>query len=219
MSQSDPPLHYIVQPQGPSVEGGVLLVMLHGYGSNEQDLLGLAPHLDARFRCISARAPYALDFGGYAWFPIEVTPQGIVVDYEQALESSARVLELVEALRAEHGAAAVYLLGFSQGAIMSLNIALQHAQHIAGVAALSGICSERMLPEGAGEDLSSLPVLMTHGRWDQVVPVEQARASNELLASLPLQLTYKEYDMGHEINQECLSDLRDWLQERLDSGC
>ena len=219
MSRSDQPLHYIMQPQGPAVEGGVLLVMLHGYGSNEQDLIGLAPHLDARFHCISVRAPYVLDFGGYAWFPIETTSEGIVVDYEQALESSIRVLELVEALRAEHGVAAVYLLGFSQGAIMSLNIALQHPRRIAGVAALSGICSERMLPEGAGEDLSSLPVLMTHGRWDQVIPVKQARASNELLGPLPLQLTYKEYDMGHEINQECLADLRDWLQERLDSGC
>lgn len=215
MTENDQPLHHIVHPQEAPLEGNPLLIMLHGYGSNEQDLIGLAPHLDSRFLCVGVRAPHELDFGGYAWFHIEVTPQGIVLDYEQAQASSDRLLEMVEVLRAQYVATSVYLLGFSQGAIMALRLALQYPQRYAGVVAQSGVCAEEMLPEGEPEGLSALPVLMTHGRWDQVIPVAQARVSNELLQPLPLQFTYKEYEMGHEINQECLEDVRHWLQECL----
>tara|TARA_Y100000588_G_C13959738_1_gene798186 strand:- start:11 stop:679 length:669 start_codon:yes stop_codon:yes gene_type:complete len=218
MTESRQPLHYIVHSQTAPRQDGPLLVLLHGYGSNEQDLVGLAPYLDSRFLCVSMRAPYALDFGGYAWFHIDFTPQGILLDYEQARASSDHLLETIESLRAEYAAAAVYLLGFSQGASMAFNMALHHPQRYAGVAALSGVCSEEMLPQEEAEGLGALPVLMTHGRWDQLIPVAQARASSELLQGLPLQLTYKEYDMGHEINQECLGDVRYWLQERLGVG-
>ena len=66
-------LYHIVHksPDAPP-EGAPLLLLLHGYGANEEDLLGLAPYLDERLICVSARAPYALDFGGFAWFNIEI---------------------------------------------------------------------------------------------------------------------------------------------------
>ena len=63
--------------------------------------------------------------------------------------------------------------------------------------------------------LAALQVLVAHGRLDQVIPVDQGRLSHKLLGSLPLDLTYMEYEMGHEISQECLRDLRNWLGRRL----
>jgi phospholipase/carboxylesterase len=99
---------------------------------------------------------------------------------------------------------------------MGVAAALREPSLFAGVAALSGMGAPEMLPEDP-QAVKGLPVLVTHGRWDPVVPIAQGRALRELLSGLPLELTYKEYDMAHEINQECLEDLKGWLRDRLES--
>ena len=65
-------------------EDAPLLIMLHGYGSNEKDLIQIAPALLPEFRYISPRAPLTMDVGMYGWFPLEFTPGGITVDYKAA---------------------------------------------------------------------------------------------------------------------------------------
>ena len=210
-------LHYIVQhPSAESSAGGLpLLVLLHGYGSNEEDLLGLAPYLDSRFLIASARAPQVLDFGGFAWFPIDFTPDGLVLRFDQVGAAREKIRELVETLRAEHPVERVFLLGFSQGAGMAMSAALAHPGLYDGVAFLSGVCVPELLPDEARVATSALPVLMTHGRQDLVLSIQQGRAARELLSRLSVDLDYKEYDMGHEISPECLQDLSDWLARRL----
>ena len=218
MSEPNGALHHIVRsPAGEvPVEGLPLLVLLHGYGSDEQDLMGLAPHLDPNLLIVSARAPHSLDGGGYAWFPITIGESGIVLHFEQAWTSCVQVHELVEMMKVDYPVdpQRIFLLGFSQGASISVAVALQYPEFCAGVAALSGVCSAEMLPTG-GSTPENLKVLMAHGRLDQLVPIHQGRSSYKLLSSLPLELTYKEYEMGHEISPECLEDLKDWLRERL----
>ena len=99
-----------------------LLLLLHGIGSNEEDLFGLAPYLDERFLVVSARAPVMLGPGSYGWFQIEFTPRGMVADVEQAKRSLGLlpgfIDGLIETYRADGGR--VYLAGFSQGAMMGL---------------------------------------------------------------------------------------------------
>ena len=218
MSDEREPLYYIAYrtPDARSEEG-VLLIMLHGYGSDEQDLIGLAPYLELPCLAVSVRAPQSLDFGGYAWFPLEISPKGVVPDYEAAQEACAQVRGLVEKLREEHRSRQVFLLGFSQGASMALAVSLADPRLFSGVISLSGFCVPEILP-GDAESVRGLPLFMSHGRWDPVIPVRQARASRELLEQLPLELTYKEYSMGHEIGQECLEDLKAWLRERLNGA-
>src|SRR5262245_53278878 len=119
----------LAQPRAAVVGKPPLLLLLHGYGSNEDDLFSLAPYLDERFLIISARAPVALtsfSFASYAWFSLGFTPQGVIIDEREA-ESSRLTLhgfinEVVELHQIDPGA--VYLLGFSQGAMMSLSVAL-----------------------------------------------------------------------------------------------
>lgn len=213
-------LHFVLRPPAgaPPPENPPLLLLLHGYGSHEQDLMGLAPQLDPRFLVASARAPQALDMGGFAWFPVEFTPFGLSLRHEEAEAARDQVVTLVRALQQQHGIAPgrTYLLGFSQGASMALSAALQHPELVAGVVSLSGLFATQMVPDQGPETLRGLPVLMTHGRQDPLILIGQARKSRELLAALPVDLTYREYDMGHEIDWECLTDLRAWLGERLD---
>ena len=210
-------LYHIVHksPDAPP-EGAPLLLLLHGYGADEEDLLGLAPHLDARLICVSARAPYALDFGGFGWFNIEIGAEGVRFAFAEAKEPLTQVLSLVDALRQEHQPARVFIAGFSQGASMALAAALKRPRKFAGVIALSGLCCPEMLPQDAAS-VQGLKVFMSHGRFDPVIPIDQARASRDLLAPLGLDLLYKEYDMPHAIAQPCLEDLASWLRERLDT--
>ena len=163
---------YHVAHKSPDIpsEGAPLLLLLHGYGANEEDLLGLAPYLDARLLCVSARAPYALDFGGFAWFNIEIGAEGVRFDFGEAEEPLAQILSLVDELRRAHRPARIFIAGFSQGASMALTAALKQPRDFAGAIALSGLCKPEMLPEDT-VSVRGLKVFMSHGRFDPVIPI------------------------------------------------
>lgn len=200
-------------------EKAPLLLLLHGVGSNEHDLFGLIPYLDERFTIVSVRAPNTLGPGSYAWFEIQFTPQGLVINPEQA-EASRQVLlrfirEAVQAYQCDPQR--VYLMGFSQGAIMSASIALTEPELIAGAVLMSG----RILPEikpliVPAERLAKLPIMVVHGIVDQVLPIHYGRASRDLLTELGLPLTYREYPIGHNVSQESIQDISLWLSQQLD---
>src|SRR5262249_35797786 len=117
-----------------------LLLLLHGYGANEDDLFSLAPYLDERFMIVSARGPIPLKPMSYAWLSVGFTPQGIIVNPEEVESSRRRIHkfigEIVNAYECDPDA--VYLMGFSQGAMMSLAVALTYPGSAAGVVAMSG---------------------------------------------------------------------------------
>ena len=199
-----------------------VLVLLHGVGSDERDLLSLAPHLDPRFLLLSVRSPVRLEQGGYGWYRVTFTPRGSVMDEEEAAAGLRALTEFVRGVPAAYGADAnrVYMAGFSQGAIMSLALLLTEPELVAGAALMSG----RLLP-GVRERiarpesrLAGKPVVAVHGLHDPVLPISDGRAIRELLSSLPVRLTYREFPMAHEVSQESFAVVRDWLTERLDEG-
>jgi phospholipase/carboxylesterase len=215
------PLVYLVRQPKIETDTPPLLLLLHGIGSNEHDLYGLAPFLDERFLIISVRAPNTLGPESYAWFEADFTPQGPVINPEQAEASRKTLIAFLKEAITAYGAdpKQVYLMGFSQGAIMSASVALTQPELVAGVVLMSG----RILPEiqpliASHEKLQGLPFLVVHGTVDMVLPITHGRASRELLSSLPVDLTYHEYPMGHEVNQESLSDVTAWLIQQLDKA-
>ena len=215
-----PLVHLVRQP---IIKDGAppFLLLLHGIGSNEHDLYGLAPFLDKRFLIISVRALNTLGPGSYAWFEVDFTQQGPIINMEQAEAGLKTLITFLKEAITAYGAdpKQVYLMGFSQGAIMSASVALTTPGLVAGVVLMSG----RILPEiqsliAPHEDLEGLPFLVVHGTVDMVLPITHGRASRELLSSLPVDLTYHEYPMGHEVIQESLSDVTSWLTEQLDKS-
>lgn len=214
------PLHYLMrEPRQRDGELPPLLVLLHGVGSNEADLFGLAPELDPRLLVVSLRAPLTLGYGSYAWFHVEFAPDQLIVN-TQELEQSRRLLvelipRLVERFRADRRR--VYLLGFSQGTIMSLAVALTDPTLVAGVVAMSG----RLAPEAVDRrapdaELQELPILLLHGTHDDVLPIRYGREARDLLATLPVALTYREFPMAHTVSVESFAVVQGWLRERLD---
>jgi len=207
-------------PARPSDGKAPLLLLLHGLGSHEADLMGLAPYVDGRFFVVSARGPVTLGPGAYAWFHTEFTPQGPVINPDEAEASRTMVIRFIDELveRYDLDPDRVYLMGFSQGAIISLSVALTAPESLAGVVAMSG----RVLPQvgqqiAAPDRLAGLPVLVVHGLYDPLLPVDEyGRPARDLLARLPVALTYQEYPMAHQVSDESLTDVTRWLTEHLD---
>jgi phospholipase/carboxylesterase len=196
-----------------------LLLLLHGVGSNERDLFGLASSLDARFLLLSLRAPHTIGPESYAWFQVTFTPEGPAINPTQAEASRTTLIAFVQEAVTTYEADPhqVYLMGFSQGAIMSASVALTRPDLVAGFVLMSG----RILPEirpfvAPAEQLQGLPFLVVHGTADRVLPLAHAHASRAFLSSLPVELTSHEYAMGHEVSSESLADVTAWLSQHLD---
>jgi phospholipase/carboxylesterase len=190
------------------------LVLLHGYGSNEHDLFGLAPWLDERFWIVSPRAPVTLAPGSYAWFNLEIDGGILLADEEQMERSRQALVRLIAELPAACGIdpGRVFVLGFSQGACLSLSLLLSAPELLAGGVAMSGF----LMPETRAAAvpparLAGRPVMVVHGDQDPLVPVEQGRDIRDYLAATPAVLTYREYPMGHQIAEDALDDVSQWL--------
>jgi phospholipase/carboxylesterase len=218
MESKSPPLTHLVRQPTHAAGAPPLLILLHGIGSNEEDLMGLEPYLDERFLILSARAPHPYGWGGYAWFEIQWLPDGIAIDRAQAQQSRDLLVRFVGEAVAAYGAdpARVYLMGFSQGAMMSGWVALTRPGLVAGAVLMSGRIPEELREQIADpEQLAGKPFLVVHGTWDEVLPIENGRASRDLLQRLPVELEYREYPMGHEVSAQSLTDVVAWLSARL----
>lgn len=193
-----------------------LLVLLHGFGSNEHDLMGLAPYLDGSFHIVSTRAIYDVGFG-YAWYYLYGVPGNLQHDGASRARSLDALVDFLRDLPAHVGADGqrVYLLGFSQGAVMSLNVALTAPHLVAGVVAISGYLDETVVEGVQPEALSNLSVLVMHGTLDDLIPVGGGREIRNFLQKTPVQLEYHEYPVGHSIHPDALSVIQEWFQKQL----
>jgi phospholipase/carboxylesterase len=211
-------IHTIERPAAQTDEAPPLLLLLHGFGSNEHDLMGLAPYIDRRFHIVSARAIYDIGMG-YAWYFLYGVPGNLQSDEQSRAHSLEVLTRFVTTLPERLGAdpRRVYLMGFSQGAVMSLALALTSPHLVAGVVAISGYMAETVTPQVRPETLSHLDILLMHGTYDDLLPVTLGRKTNEYLQTLPVRLTYQEYPIAHSIHPNGLLLTQQWLQERLNA--
>ncbi|MDQ4123523.1 MAG: alpha/beta hydrolase-fold protein [Acidobacteriota bacterium] len=212
-------LRYVFQePREKSGEKSPLLLLLHGFGSNEQDLISFAAYLDKRFFIASARAPFTTDFGGFAWFQIRYGVGGMEIDAKQAEESRHLLLKSVGELVEEHDldAKRVYLAGFSQGAIMIYSLILTAPEKFAGAVPMSGVLPPQYLDYRAPDErLKDFPIFVSHGVYDAVLPIKFGREAKAQLEKLPVKLDYKEYPNAHNVSEESLRDVVVWLSDKL----
>jgi phospholipase/carboxylesterase len=219
MKHGELSLKYVYRDAVSKKEKPPLLLLLHGIGSHEEDLFGLAPFMSERFFVASARAPFALAYGGFAWFELFFTPEGISINLEQAKTSRRKLLKFIEELAAAHGLDAdkVFLCGFSQGAIMSYAALLTAPEKLSAVVAMSGRVVTDFLDEiVAPERLRNFPLLIVHGTFDTVLPIENGRQARDFFSKFPVALDYREYAMAHQVSAESLADVAEWLQKKLD---
>lgn len=196
-----------------------LLIMLHGYGSNETDLFEMHKTFDESYAVFSLRAPISIPQSGFCWFPIDIKNDStLLYDYEKVSESKKLILSFISNACKTFNldSSNVVLFGFSQGAILSTDIAITTPNKIKGIIALSGL----MLKETEAhvknakqwQSINQVKMKFAHGFSDNVINIKQAQKIEKLIIEKKLTNSkMKYYKMGHNICGEELNDLKSWL--------
>ena len=211
--QTDLSLKYLLN--GPSgradTESMPLVVMIHGRGADAHDLADLAPMLDTpegcRFVLPNAPRPFepypGMSFG-WTWF------EGWPPEQKSVAASREILLRFLGELTERYPTSKLVLSGFSQGGMMSLDAGLRTDRDLAGIIVMSGGLYENDLP-----DLRTRPrppILIAHGSVDDVVPVTYARRARHVLEEAGYDVEYHEYPMGHQVAQEEVTVVREFLR-------
>jgi phospholipase/carboxylesterase len=208
---------YVPEGEGPFPT----IIAIHGWGANAMDLLGLAPILhrgEALVLC--PQGPFALAdpqsrmVVGFGWFPMSA---GRPPDPLEFAKAAGLLAEWIDEAAKQYPIDRnhVVLLGFSQGGVMAYELFLRDPERYAGLAALSTWFPPELAEKARASDaLKGRPVLVVHGTSDQMIPVERAQESRDALLPLGVAVTYREFEMGHEISTEALRALLEWFEDK-----
>jgi phospholipase/carboxylesterase len=212
-------LQYIVREPKIIKENTSLLILLHGYGSNEEDLFSFASELPEDLIIVSARAPQTLGYGSYSWYTIHFnSPQGKFSDMPEAIKSRETIAVFIDEVQQKYGISPkkTFLLGFSQGTILSYAVAFNYPEKVQKIIALSGYVNKELLPNAIDlKDYSKLEFYISHGTVDQVIPVEWANKAPAFLDQLNIRYSYNEFPVGHGVSPKNFYEFSQWIEERM----
>jgi len=210
--------HSLFEPSGDDPHPAILA--LHGWGANAQDLLGLAPYLcSGRFLVICPQGPLEVPLGGraagYGWFPLTLDRPP---DLPAIVSARDRLRAFLDSALGRYpiDRKKIVALGFSQGGVMAYGLALAEPERFAAVAVLSSWLPKELVGLFSTQDTNRLPpTLVQHGSLDEMIQLARARESIEILRGINPQVTYREYEMGHEISAQSLAELSAWLEKKV----
>lgn len=208
-------INYIERKPGKVLDKNPLLLLIHGYGSNEEDLFSFAEDLPQEFHVVSVRGIHTLSPGMYAWYEIDFVNMQKFNNVSQGIESRNKLIEFIDEITTLENLDKenVTVFGFSQGAILSYSIAINFPEKVKNIACLSGYPEPDFIGEPNPEkDYSKLNFFVSHGTDDMVIPVEWARKSGDLLNDLNIKNEYHEYRSGHGLIPQNYFDLMKWLE-------
>ena len=208
--------HRVRHPNTPKKQPPLIL-LLHGYGSNEDDLFSFAGSLPEIALVVSIRAPYSIQPTGFAWYNIYFDEvRGKWSDDQQAIEARDLIASLIDEIVEKYQANPhdVTLMGFSQGAILSYGIALTYPDKVKNVIAMSGYVNENIIEEKK-LDYNHLDFYCSHGTMDQVVLFDWAKQTPDFLKSRGVKFVFETFPIGHGVSPKNFYSLSDWLSKRL----
>lgn len=211
-------VHAVFEPEGDGPQPTILA--LHGWGANAMDLLGVAPYLcNGRFLVICPQGPVEVPLGpgavGYGWFPLTL---GAPPDVPAILAARDKLRLFLDACAARYpiDRRKLVVLGFSQGGVLAYGLALAEPERFSAAAVLSSWFPQEL---ASGMSLTAdggyPPIFIQHGSGDELIEIGRARQSVERLRDLRIPVTYREYEMGHQISQRSLADLTAWLEDKV----
>ncbi|MBE14975.1 MAG: alpha/beta fold hydrolase [Dokdonia sp.] len=211
-------LEHIVRPAiGNSDTKAPLLLLLHGYGSDENDLFSFASELPESYCIISARAPIAMQPYGNAWYAISIDPTGIKVsDNQGAIIARDKIAQFIDEAVAAYDLDPynVSLLGFSQGTILSYAVALTYPEKVKNVIGLSGYINEDIIDLKSNAAYAHLNIYNSHGTVDQVIPISAARKTPAYLKALGITASLSEFPVGHGVHPTNFYEFKQWLENQ-----
>jgi phospholipase/carboxylesterase len=216
MLNEDLSIKYLIKEPQSKTSESPLLLLLHGFGSNESDLHSFANYLPENHYIVSIRAPFKLPNGGFAWYNISFDEDmNKFNDHEQAKDSINMIINFIEELSNKYliDKDKISLLGFSQGTILSYALCLNYPEKFKNIIGFSGYIDEAMINiESENTDYSKLNLYISHGKDDRVIPVDWARKSTEVLKRNKIKYSFNEFNSGHTISAENFYDFKNWLE-------
>lgn len=212
-------LHYLLRQPKVLTENPPLLILLHGVGGNEQNLFSFAQDLPDNFVVVSARGPLTFGPSSFAWFQVDFSSGKPQINEQQAENARKMIIDFIDDLKTEikFDAKQVYLMGFSQGGIMSYSTALTAPEKVKGIAVLSGRLLPEIKPLIADEKrLEKLKIFISHGKQDAVLNYQYAVDASEFLKTKHLKPEFHSYEEGHTINKQMFDDVNLWLKNNLE---
>jgi len=210
--------HRVRGPRVGTMAGAPVLILLHGVGSNEANMVDFAKRQDRRLAVFSVRGPLTLGAAQYAWFMVRFSASGPVINAPQAESARLMLIDFIDALPAVYGIdpGRVWIAGFSQGGIMSASVALTRPDKVRGFGILSG----RILPEispqlASPEALKDLSAFVSHGIEDGTLPLHFGQGSRKWLQDRQVPLSYQEYPAGHELSESMQRDFGEWMGRQI----
>ena len=191
-----------------------IIFLLHGYGSNEEDLFSLKEFIPSNYIVISLRAPIIIGFNSYAWYTINFENSiDRWIDKDEAINSKNVIINDISLHMEDLGFKnkKISLLGFSQGAILSWSLGVEYPHLIKNILPLSGFYHSEITNSNSNSNFK-LNCFSSHGIHDPVIPISWARNGIEILKK-NINVEFKEYESGHEINNENLRDIIEWLNK------
>lgn len=206
-------IHRVYEP--PTAGSRPTVIMVHGRQGDENVMWTFKHTLPPDWLIIAPRAPQSDTPGNYSW---DVRPAGQWPRYDDLLPGAITLLDFIHALPDHYAVdwTQLYLMGFSQGAAVSLVAAMQNDIPLRAVASLVGFMPV-IEPETAAA-LRDLPILMSVGRQDESVPCKVAERTAKTLIDVGTRLDYRSYDTGHRLNARGMRDLTAWWQRRAADG-
>lgn len=191
-----------------------VVILLHGVGGNETNLLDLAEGMDPQTLVIFPRGPLQLEAQQFAWFRVAFTAAGPSIVAEEAERSRVALIHFVQQVQARYGMAPMdtVIAGFSQGGILSASVALSAPEQVRGFGLLSGRILPEIKPHLAGPvQLAHLHAFIGHGEQDTTLPVSWAQRSDQWLSELGVAHLTRLYPVGHGISPAMRADFLSWL--------
>jgi len=207
-------LQYVLRTPGgrPDSDEMPLVVVLHGRGADANDLADLAPYLGPDFRFIFPNAPKPFEAMpgysfGFTWF------DGWPPEGNSIVESRELLLQFLDEIIAKYPTppGKVVLCGFSQGGMMSLDAGFRTAVELAAIVVMSGALYETDPPPFTRK----IPVMITHGTEDDVIPLLAAHRTRRVLEEHGVDVEYHEFPMGHQISEESMAVIAAFMARSL----
>ena len=192
-----------------------LIILIHGYGSNEKDLFSLIGYLPKEAYIISLRGPIELFNNSYAWYDIYVDANNKFYDHEGAKKIRDELSKFIDEIIKHPNIDSdnITLIGFSQGAILSHAISYSYPGKIKNIMALSGVIDEKIMKRADSKPKTN--IYISHGTNDKMIDYHISRESLNFYKSKDIDFTFESYDQGHGVNEKNLKSLVIWLKEKI----
>ena len=189
--------------------------MFHGYGSSKDDLFSFAKFMNPNFLIISIQAPIQMDYNSYCWWSLSLNnDMELQMDVKEAKNSLNELNRFISedlSVNYNFDLNQVYLLGFSQGCMISYALSINFPKNYKKAVGLSGKIPHEIINFNEKFDYSNHNFFCSHGLNDQVIPIENGRESDKWFSEKNINHKYLEFESAHGINSENFEQMNLWL--------